>query len=164
MTPEIRNILTELGQATADELAERLQIQTFAGLKQLRDALGDLAKRGQVIREERPALYRLADLGGGRYGKQEAIWRAVQVEHLGFTYKKIMLLAGTCHDYTRRYLRWLERQGYVVKTGKTPRQKANERCEVVLRLVPGKERVTAPHWARVKEERKDSSKFKVQSS
>lgn len=151
MTPAIRKALNELGAATVAELADRLHIQDFAKLRQLEATLQELRRRGVVVREERPPLYRLAETQVE--GKQEAVWRAAQVNAQGFTIKQITRLSGASADYARRYVSYLCRLGLMEKVGLKGRAGGGVYCpEMVYRIIPGQERARAPHWARRREE------------
>jgi len=138
------------GEAPADEVAERLGVQSYKGRKKVRQALYELVRRGEVEVVRPPSRYRLAAPVKVRARKQERVWRALQVKAAkgeGATVREICRLAGTCRDYTGRYIRHLARLGLVERG----RGRANA---AVWRIRPGREQEAAPRWSRLKEEGK----------
>jgi len=142
MTREIRAALRD-GPLSAAEAAERLGVQTYAGRRRVREALRELVRRGEADRDG-AGNYRLAE--GGKTMVQEKLWRAVGLraaKNEEVTVREAALLAEASRDYSKRYLRWLWRGGWLVEQGRGRYTWNPERTW---------READRPHWNRIREE------------
>jgi hypothetical protein len=153
LADRVRKALQELGEATAREVADYLEVQTRAQVKQVNNALHDLLKGEEVKVEERMGGFTylwLRKKAKVRGEKQEKLWRAMQVKAARgetFTAKDLAVLAETHLDYAKRYLRFCVKQGLVAlytTKGNTAYYQIGE----------GQKRAAAPAWNRRVEEKK----------
>jgi hypothetical protein len=145
MTKKIREELQK-GPLSAAAVAERLGVQTYAAQRRVREALRQLARRGEAVadRSGPETVWRLA--GSREATVQEKLWRALGLraaQGQEVTVREAALLAEASRDYSKRYLSWLWRQGWLEKAGRGryrwPPEKTWREAE-------------RPHWCRKLEE------------
>jgi hypothetical protein len=140
------------GKFTARQVADQLGVQTRAEVKQVRDAILELAREDKVGRAAGDdsatgptgKYWRLAEV---TVSVQEKIWRAMCLKSLKgqpWTHAEVARLAEATRDYVRRYSRFLEKCRYVQEVGLSRR---------LFQVWPGKEKEQAPHWNRRAEQR-----------
>jgi hypothetical protein len=150
--------LLALGRFTVREVADRLGVQSRAEVKQVRDAILELAREGRVRQmfSERPEGWvKTWGLAEPKVSVQARIWRAclLKSQKGPFTTADLIPLvqgekgAAVSRDYAKRYVRFLLAAGYLIRP---PGKRGNAAFFLVA---PGKEKAPAPHWNRRAEKR-----------
>lgn len=121
----LRDVLLGLSEGATRSVSNMLLYQTI-GLttepekKRLLRQLQDMAVRGEVERLDRGEMRYIPTAPGARYGKlYERIWRVLRAKQPGFSTRDIALVTGAGENHVFKYLRWLEKQGYLRRHGKT---------------------------------------------
>jgi len=126
LTQKIREVLAGWGpgEINLDEIGERLGIQTRVDRERIRNALAELAKRGEVEKVG-VNLYQRREREAGQPTKWEVMWRVVRARRQA-TVTDLMELAGVQRDYAREFLRALVKRGVLVQAGETYRLAAEQ--------------------------------------
>jgi hypothetical protein len=157
--PAVKAVLKKLGGAGASvgAVEERLQIQTRKERHQIRDIVAALVRSGQaeiVMDEGRDeVLYSLTGKAGARGSVQAKLWEFACLRFATakpFSAAEAARLAECDRDYTKRYCRWLWKEGYLAVAG---RGRAGAK---LYQVVGGTEHESAPAWNRRAEKRRQA--------
>ncbi len=111
LTDRVRAALAGMAEIRALEVAERLGVQTKAEVRRIAEVLRELAKRGELQRQE-PGVYRPTPRQPGQPTKQEVMWRVLRARRT-VTVADLQELAGVDRDYARQFLRHLQKRQVV---------------------------------------------------
>jgi hypothetical protein len=151
-TEQVRRALKETGKATASQVADHLQVQTFKERKKVTDILQGLVKRHEAVAITHlgETNYRLSGQTSSRGTVQEKLWRfACHRARTArpFTVAEAARMAECNLDYVKRYCRWMWKEDYLALA-------ARGRAGAALyQVVGGKEQEPAPVWNRRAEKR-----------
>jgi len=112
----IRKAAQNLGEFRCGDLADATGIKTFKGRQDVRTALQDFLKRGEMARVSR-GLYRYVGLKRERT-KLDVIWHLVR-SHRHFGLDELERLSGAARSTVAEYVQCLVRAGYLRKTSRT---------------------------------------------
>ena len=98
---------------------EAMGVESVPEKDVIRARMNEMVDHKELIRTGRGAFrynfkYRLRKGQG-----YETIWRFVRAAKPGWTYSKCSLMTGQSHTHIRKYVDWLETEGYVVRAGTT---------------------------------------------
>jgi len=113
--------LSEGGKRTISNvlLYETLGLKDEAAKKRLLRQVQDMTTRGELQRLSPGELRYVPQAPSVRYGKlYERIWRAIRAKQPGFSTADIALVTASGENHVFKYLRWLEKQGYLRRQGK----------------------------------------------
>ena len=130
LTKRVRAHLEKNPEGT---LADLYAAFSDVGIRDLNTVFSWLETRGELKFPDPTYQYKPA----GREKSQTAMWRAIRnlaKKHRVIDVDEVQILSGVSADYLKRYITFLERQGYVVRrpTGLAVLDKAMKRADTPL--------------------------------
>jgi hypothetical protein len=121
----LRDVILGLSEGGKRTISNVLLYQTLGltdepSKKRLLRQIQDMTVRGELVRLGPGELRYEPQAPSNRYGKlYERIWRVIRAKQPGFSVQDIALTTGAGENHAYKYLRWLEKQGYLRRHGKS---------------------------------------------
>ena len=133
LTKRVRAHLEKNPEGT---LADLYAAFSDVGIRDLNSVFSWLETRGELKLPDPTYQYKPA-MHAGREKSQTAMWRAIRnlaKKHRVIDVDEVQILSGVSADYLKRYITFLERQGYVARrpTGLAVLDKAMKRADTPL--------------------------------
>lgn len=123
-TPTIRQVIRGLcpspdSRVSHARLYEIFGLRSEAEKARLRSRLGDMLRRGELVRV-RPGVfvYRAVALGRREGEGYRRVWRALRSARPGWTMHDLAQVTRMSYSMVRKYCLWLRQEGYIAPQGR----------------------------------------------